>query len=133
MTLDVREVLDRFTAAFNVGVDEFVACHTEDVVHVTAPEWPEAGIYRGRENVRLLWAQIFEVHESLSATVEDMTELDEDRWLARTTLEARGIASGLTTRTTVFAVGCRRGDLVERIEYFLDESEARAAAGLDTA
>jgi hypothetical protein len=49
MSRENVEIARRFVEAFNLGLDEFMAYYAEDAVHVTAPEWPEGGTYRGKE------------------------------------------------------------------------------------
>ena len=127
---DMVAFAHRFAAAFNLGLEEFMAFHAEDVVHVTAPEWPERGTYRGREAVRGLWASILVEYEQYEIEVDDVIVLDENRVLSKVRLRARGAASGVETTTPVYTVGTERGGLVSRVEYFVDEAGALEAAGL---
>jgi ketosteroid isomerase-like protein len=116
--------------AFNRGLDEYMALHAEDVVHVTAPEWPERGTYRGREDVRRLWASIFSDHSEHEIAVDELVALDEHRMLSKLRWTARGAASGAETTTPIYTVATERDGLISRIEYFLDYDMALEAAGL---
>lgn len=120
----------RIAGAFARGLDEYMACHAEDVVHVTAPEWPERGTYRGREEVRELWASIFADFAEYEIDVDDVTVIDDHRILVETRWHTRGSTSGAVTTTIVYSVATERDGLVSRIEYFLDHGKALEAAGL---
>jgi hypothetical protein len=85
------EVAHRFLEAFNLGLDEFVACFTEDVVCVTIPEWPEAGTYRGKVAFRGLWASIYAAQEQ-HAELDEVTVLDEYFMHYEEALEAAGLS-----------------------------------------
>ena len=115
--------------AFNGGLDQFMAYHAEDVVHVTAPEWPESGTYRGREEVRRLWASILSVHSEHEIAVDEIVVLDKHRALSKLRWTARGAASGAETTTPIYTVATERDGLIAGIAYFLDYDMALAAAG----
>ena len=104
--------------------------HAEDVVHITAPEWPERGTYQGREDVRRLWASILSDHSEHEITVDEVVVLDKHRILSKLRWTARGAASGVETTTPIYIVGTERDGRIARIEYFLDYDMAFAAAGL---
>jgi SnoaL-like protein len=125
------ELARRFAMAFNDGLDEWIACHAEDVVHVTAPDWPEGGTYRGREAVRGLWESILAEHSEHEIVVDEVTDVDEHRVLSKLRWRARGAASGVVTTTPVYtATTIDQAGLMSRIEYFLDYDQALKAAGL---
>jgi hypothetical protein len=96
---------------------------------VTAPEWPEAGVYRGRGAVRGLWASIFAAGEHEIELV-DVTILDDGRLLSELRLHVHGSASGVETTTTIFTVGTVRDGLISRIEYYIDRTNAFETVGL---
>jgi hypothetical protein len=119
----------RMAAAYNAGLDEWMACHAEDVVHVTAPEWPERGTYHGKEAVRALWASIFSASE-YKIEIDELIPLDDHRLLSKLHLQAIGPASGVTTTTPIYTVATERAGLIARINYFLSYEDALQAAGL---
>jgi len=127
---ELEEFARGMAEAFNRGLDEFMAYHAEDVVHVTAPEWPESGTYRGREDVRRLWASIFSAHSENEIAVDEMVVLDDHRMLFKLHWTARGAASGAETTTPIYTVATERHGLIARVEYFLDYDMALEAAGL---
>ena len=129
MSQENVEVAYRFLEAFNLGLDEFVACFTEDAVCVTTPEWPEAGTYRGKVAVRGLWAPIFAAQEQ-HAELDEVTVLDEHRVLSKYRLRSRGASSGAAMTTPVYSIATIRERLISRVEYFMRYEEALEAAGL---
>jgi ketosteroid isomerase-like protein len=129
MTQDNVEVARRFVEAFNLGLDDLMACYTEDAVHVTSPEWPEAGTYRGQEAVRGFWASLYRAQEQ-HVEVDELVVLDEHRVLSKTLAHIRGTSSGVTTTTPVYSISTVRGGLISRIEYFMQYEQALEAAGL---
>ena len=82
---------------------------------------------RGRDAV-LEWLKP-EALEDPHLKVEEISE-NGDRYLSRLTMTTRGAASGLEMTLPVFQVSTFDGDQVVRWQNFLDETEARAAAGL---
>ncbi len=128
---DQAEFARRLAEAFNTDLNAYIAMHAEDVEHVTAPEWPERGTYRGRDEVRRLWESILADYGRQEIEVVEVVEIGEDRALSKMLWHAQGAASGVPTSTPVYSFGTMRDGLLARIEYFLDEDVARAAAGLD--
>jgi ketosteroid isomerase-like protein len=128
-----QETLEAFARqlveAFNRGLDDYIALHAPDVVHVTAPEWPEGGTYRGKDAVRDLWAGMFAAQE-YRAELDDVVVLKDGRVLSTFRVHTTGIASGVATTTVVYSVGTERGGLLARIEYYIDHDRALEAAGL---
>ena len=129
MTEDTEALARRIAEAYNIGLDEFIACHAEDVVHVTSPEWPEAGTYNGREEVRQLWASIFEAGLQ-KIEIDEIVILDDGRVLSKLRLLAEGATSGATTTTPIYTVATARDQLIAHIQYFMDYDQALEAAGL---
>jgi len=119
----------QFFEAFNRSLDDYIALHAPDVVHVTAPEWPEGGVYRGREAVRDLWASMLAAQE-YRAELEDLVVLEDGRVLSTLRVHNKGIASGVATTTVIYTVGTERDGLLARIEYYIDRGRALEAAGL---
>jgi ketosteroid isomerase-like protein len=119
----------RVAEAFSLGLDEYMALHAPDVVHVTAPEWPEGGTYRGTEAVRGLWESMFAAQD-YRAELEDVVVLEDSRVLSTLRVHNRGVASGVATTTVIYTVGTEREGLISRIEYYVDRGQALEAAGL---
>jgi ketosteroid isomerase-like protein len=122
----VRRLAERWNAGDNAGVLELYA---DDVVMVTAPEWPDAGPWVGKEALerytrewRSAWESI-EVDLGRLEAVGDMVVVGGD-W------DSRGAASGAAGRMTFGLVFTVRDGLIARLEWFMDPAEARAAAGL---
>jgi ketosteroid isomerase-like protein len=129
-----KETLEAFAhrvaEAFSLGLDEFIALHAPDVVHVTAPEWPEGGTYRGTEAVRSLWESMFAAQD-YRTEVEDIVVLADSRVLSTLRVHNRGIASDVATTTVIYTLGTERDGLLSRIEYYVDRGQALKAAGLE--
>lgn len=115
--------------AFSRSLDDYMALHAPDVVHVTAPEWPEGGVYHGKEAVRELWEGMFAAQE-YRAELEDLVVLEDGRVLSTVRVHNKGIASGVATTTVIYTVGTERDGLLARIEYYIDHARALEAAGL---
>jgi ketosteroid isomerase-like protein len=131
MSHETLEAFARQVAqAFSVGLDEYMALHAPDVVHVTAPEWPEGGTYRGTEAVRGLWESMFAA-QRYRAEVEDVVVLDDSRVLSTLRVHSRGVASDVATTTVIYTVGTARDGMLSRIEYYVDRGQALRAAGLE--
>ena len=124
------EIVRRATEAWNRDDwDALRALYDDDVVIVAPEEWPEAGTFSG-------WAVVREQFERLKESwEEERIEQDElldlgDRVLALDRWVARGKGSGLEIETHGGNLLTLRGGKIARIEFFLDRSEARRAAGL---
>ena len=63
-------------------------------------------------------------------TASDMRAIGSDRVLAEGCWDSRGAASGITGRMEFAVLWTLRDGRVVRQQWFLDQSEARRAAGL---
>jgi ketosteroid isomerase-like protein len=128
-----QESLEAFarqvTEAFNRSLDEYMDLHAPDVVHVTAPEWPEGGIYRGKEAVRDLWEGMLAA-QAYSVQLEDVVVLEDGRVLSTLRTHSTGTTSGAAATTVFYTLGTVREGLIARVEYYLDYGSALNAAGL---
>ncbi|HVE67012.1 MAG TPA: nuclear transport factor 2 family protein [Solirubrobacteraceae bacterium] len=123
----VREFID----AFNRGdVEGFVAYTAEDVEMVEAPEYPGATSRHGHAGVRETLASWSQVWGRLTTTMDEMIEVDEERVLTLGRQRARGGSGGVEIEAFVAALYRIREGRVVSMHFFLDEAQARAAAGL---
>jgi ketosteroid isomerase-like protein len=89
----------------------------------------DAGLYRGREQVRAYFDGLWEV--SRSAEVEPVElRCHRDRVWVRATVWAQGQASGAAAGITFAHVFTILDGRIKRIEVYLDPTEALEAVGL---
>jgi uncharacterized protein len=122
----VRRTFERWNAQDVAGVFELYA---DDVVMVTAAEWPDAGPFVGREAIERYAQEWLSVWASVEIDL-DRLEAAGDLVVARGAWDSRGTASGATGRIPFGAVFTVRDGLISRLEWFMDPNQARAAAGL---
>ncbi len=125
------ERMERLVGAFNEGLDAWMACHAEEVVHTTVPDWPEGGTYQGRESVRRLWVEVLDTYPDYELTLDKATDAGGGRVLSKLSVWARGAASGADVTSPLYIVAAFDDEgLVSRIEYFLEHRQALEAVGL---
>jgi ketosteroid isomerase-like protein len=122
----------RMFEAWNTALDDHMVFYADDAVHVTAPDWPEQGTYRGKEAIRELWTYILADHEDSSVELDDAISVDERRVLTSFRWHLRGSQSGVVGSLAAHALWTLDGDIVTRVEYYTDERQARDAAGLSS-
>jgi ketosteroid isomerase-like protein len=94
------------------------------------PRLPEAGVYRGVEELFGYWEQFIENFDEFVIEPEDFVDIGGDRVLVPLiiTTRGRGSSAAVTARNAwIFTV---RDALITRIEAFADREEALEAAGL---
>jgi ketosteroid isomerase-like protein len=94
------------------------------------PRAPEAGLYRGVEEVLAYWDQFIENFDEFGIEPEDFVDIGGERVLVLLiiTTRGRGSSASVTMRIAwIFTVRERR---ITRIEAFADRQEALEAAGL---
>jgi ketosteroid isomerase-like protein len=118
----------------------FAAWEREDMEAVfalydPAIEWdnstlpaPNAGVYHGREGVRLFLREWLEAFETQQIHAEDFIDAG-DAVVVRTRVTGRGKASGAEVEMPRWNVYRIRDGLVIRIEIFETKAEALEAAG----
>jgi ketosteroid isomerase-like protein len=130
------ETLERGLDAFSRGAfDEVIdTVHPEIEWHITfrLPDRPHAkDVYRGREEVKDLWAAFASVWDELTIALEEILYADDERVVARARFRGRGEGSGVEVdRLVFFAYRIRDGMLVYS-RAFDDEASARRDLGLD--
>jgi ketosteroid isomerase-like protein len=98
-------------------------------VLVLRPPFPEAGEYRGPEEIRGYMLGFLEAWDSAVIKGVDFTAAG-DSVLVDVHQQATGIESGIPVDHRYFQVWTFRGDTVVRIESISERREAREAAGL---
>jgi ketosteroid isomerase-like protein len=95
---------------------------------IVAPEgWPEAGTFRGWDQLMDQWRRVKDAWTEERADVHKVTPLG-DRMLAEGVWTMRGEASGAPLEVELGMVYDFRGGRISRIQYFLDREAARVAA-----
>jgi ketosteroid isomerase-like protein len=121
------EVVRTFVTAFsNEDTDGWVACLSDDVVLVEAPQFPGAGTRHGRDGVvgavadwALTWGEMrFELSDLQSAG---------DRVLATGQMRMRAELTGIEFANPAAFVCRVHEGAIARAEIFLDVDEARAS------
>lgn len=92
--------------------------------------FPEAGIYRGVDACREYLRRFVESFDEFVFEAEDIVGLDDDRVLVPLRVITRGKGSGAVVEIAAGWIFTLRGDLVLKVEAFLDRAEAFEAAGL---
>lgn len=87
--------------------------------------------YRGREEVRALWAQFRSAWDELTIHVEEFLHVDDERVVARARFRGRGAGSGAEVDRVVFYAFRIRDEQLAYCRAFDDEVSARADVGLD--
>ena len=125
---DPVEVALAWIDAWNRGdTDRFLAMLAPDAEWRDRPEFPDAGVYQGREAIG---RHIQRLVEGVRVTWEPVSsQRSGDRVLLHTRLRMHGEGSGLDVVDDVHAVVTVRGGLVVRRENYSTPDEARRALG----
>ena len=113
--------------AFNASDwERLVSFWADDVEAVGPKDWPESGLYRGKESTL---GQFKRLQDSWSSSeVEAVShETKGDVTCTRLRWRVRGSASGLESDLDMWMLAEFEGELYSRIWYFMDEAEAREA------
>jgi hypothetical protein len=114
----------RLVRAYNEqGKTGWAANTTDDVVMVTAAEWPGGGIFRGREECERFLAQFEEAWARIRLEYSD-PEVIEGRIFAPSRWVTEGHASGIESTVDFFSVTTLRGDRACRFDAFFRRSLA---------
>jgi ketosteroid isomerase-like protein len=127
---EMIEALQRAHDAFNRGLEEFIACYTEDIELVPDRTWPEQGPFCGKDAARRWWEGIVSQYDERFIQSQDVMPLDDRRALVETRWQVRGRTSQMADAFVVWTVHTLRGGLICRSQFFFDRSEALEAAGL---
>lgn len=93
------------------------------------PIYPDAGVYRGLDEVRGFFQMLTDVWGEWRIEPEQITEAG-DQAVVLVRLHARGKESGATTETPAAHLWDFDGDRAVRLQVFIDPDDAFAAAGL---
>jgi ketosteroid isomerase-like protein len=125
------ETVRRGWEAFNRGdLDAFLADVAEDAEFEEDPSFPEAGVYRGREEIVEYVRAFQEQMRGHRFEVEELRDLG-DQVLALLHETARGASSGVDVDQHPGFLHEFRGDRMVRVRAYLDRREALKAVGLE--
>jgi ketosteroid isomerase-like protein len=125
------ETVRRSWDAFDRGdLDAFFADTAEDIEFEEDPVFPEARIYRGRQEILAYLASFQEAMADHRFEVEELRDLD-DRVIALLHETARGTSSGVDVDQHPAILYEFRDGLIDRVRAYLDRAEGLAAVGLD--
>ena len=100
--------------------------YAPDVVFVDLPDLPGGGEHHGIEATIVHLEGFFESWSNPRVDLREILE-EGDRMSARFVLSASGRSSGLSTELEQWHVYTFRGDLVARVEAYMDADQAAAA------
>jgi ketosteroid isomerase-like protein len=124
-------VVERAWEAFSRGdLDAFFADVADDVEFEEDPTFPEAGVFRGREQVTAYIRAFQEQMRDHRFEVEDVRDLG-DRVLALVHETARGATSGIDVDQRAAFLYEFRAGLIVRVRAYLDRAEGLEAVGLE--
>jgi ketosteroid isomerase-like protein len=125
------EAVRRAWEAFNRGdLDAFFADVAPDVEFEEDPAFPEAAVFRGREEIRTYLAGFQEAMADHRFEIEELRDLG-DRVLALVRETARGTSSGADVDQRPAFLYVFRDGLIVRVRAYLDRAEALAAVADD--
>jgi ketosteroid isomerase-like protein len=103
---------------------------TEDAVYREMPGWPDAGIFRGREQVLERMRSLVEFLGPIEVRLEDLIEAGDGRLVAVVRMQGEA-EEGATSYTQSFAVVHRMRDgRVAEADYYLEPAHALDATGI---
>lgn len=105
----------------------------EDVELVEWPNSPDAKTFHGRAAAGKAVAQWDEVWDELKSEVTEARDLGDGRVFITARTRARGKGSSVEVETNGWAIYTLRDGKVSRIQFFIDEDEAREALAGDQA
>jgi ketosteroid isomerase-like protein len=88
-------------------------------------------VYRGREEVEVLWTQFRSAWDEMTVGLEEVLYVDDERVVARARFRGRGAGSGIEVDRVVFYSFRLRDEQLAYCRAFDDEASARADLGLD--
>jgi len=102
---------------------EDVEVHDHDI--------PDAEVYRGGAGVIEWGTNWAESWDQWSMELQDLVEAGEDRVVALFHIKARGVGSGIEVEREDAIVYTLRDQKIARLDYYNDQPEALAAAGVE--
>jgi ketosteroid isomerase-like protein len=106
---------------------------TEDAVYREMPGWPDAGVFRGREEVLERMLSLVEFMGPIEVQLEELIEADDGRLVAVVRMVGEATQPS-TSYTQSFAVVHRMRDgRVAEADYYLEPAHALDATGISRA
>ena len=132
MSQEHADLVHRLLEAWNRhDVDALVALLSPDVVWEENPEFPGLRkVYRGPAEVREWAEELLEVIESPQVTLEQITEISEDRLLTEAVIAGRGKGGGVPVELRFWLILWFAAGKVARRQVFWAKEEAFRSAGL---
>jgi ketosteroid isomerase-like protein len=100
-----------------------------DVEAVAPTGWPETGVIRGYDEVRIQFERNKDSWEEEHVEIDEIREVSPELVLARIRWVTKGKESGIPFESPISTLFRLRGRIV-RIEYYFNHAEALEAAGL---
>ena|SRR5688572_30740614 len=91
---------------------------------------PAKGVYRGREQVREVWASYMDAFDSLEWNPEEFIEVDDFRLIVVNHNRARGRGSGAEVDAVGAQLWTLRGGKAQSVKLYQSKADALEAAGL---
>jgi uncharacterized protein len=131
VALSTEELVRRMYAALNRGdLDEFLSYLTEDFELQTLDALPDAGSYRGTEELIAWWERFREQFEEIAFEPTEFAEADDGTVVAKVSAQATGKASGIAGQLSFWTVWRVRAGKLAYTRHFSDREEAFRSAGL---
>ena len=131
MSQENVEVVRQAFTAFNRDLDAALEWMHPDIEWHTHDAFPDAGTYRGRQEVRKFWQTWEDAFQGFRLHLEECVPVGERHVLATFRVSGQGAGSGVGVASpAVFQVGEVSGAQVVWVGMFASESEALEAAGL---
>jgi ketosteroid isomerase-like protein len=97
-----------------------------EIAHLTG-----STVYHGHDGLREWSRQYYEAWEDVTAQLEDVIDLGDDRVVAVLDYRGRGRVSGVEVFTHMAGIFTIRDGRVVRAEWYRDEPDALRAAGIE--
>ena len=91
---------------------------------------PAKGVYRGKEQVREVWASYMDAFDSLEWNPEEFIEVDDFRLIVVNHNRARGRGSGAEVDAVGAQLWTLRGGKAQSVRLYQSKADALEAAGL---
>ena len=91
---------------------------------------PAKGVYRGKEEVRRVWASYMDAFDSLEWNPEEFIAVDDFRLIVVNHNRARGRGSGAEVDAVGAQLWTLRGGKAQSVRLYQSKAEALEAAGL---
>ena len=130
MPEDNVEIAKQALAAFNAADWELLETFYWPDAEAFAPEgWPEAEDAQGWEAIRRQYERLKDSWSEDNYEVESIDAVGEDKVLSAGTWRIRGHGSGIEGEIKTWILTSLREGKIARMQFFLDEEQAKQAAG----